>query len=102
MAHLNITPRDRMVDGQGRPYFLWDTQLTLPEFEQKLRDPDPDVRAYFLAKLMRQARPDDVFAFVRLADITADLPRVQRHLGRTRAFWSWILETWGVLPHDCR
>lgn len=31
-----------------------------------LRDPDPDVRAYLVGKLMRQAKPDDVFLFVRL------------------------------------
>jgi hypothetical protein len=44
------------------------TEMTLDEFRGKLRDPDPDVRAYFLGKLMmRQAKPDDVFSFIHLA-----------------------------------
>ena len=36
--------------------------------------------AHFLGKLMRQAKPDDVFVFVSVAEI--------------RRFWSWILELW--------
>ena len=61
---LNPTPRDRMMDGAGHPYFLWDSDLTLDQFEAKLHDPDPVVRAYLIGKLMRQAKPDDVFTFV--------------------------------------
>jgi hypothetical protein len=40
--------------GRGHP---------LEEFRERLRDPDPAVRAYYLGKLMRQAKPDDVFTF---------------------------------------
>ena len=57
-------------------------------------DPDPVVRAYFVAKLMRQAKPDDVFRFVTLGTIRALWPTRARHLGRTQPFWSWLLETW--------
>jgi hypothetical protein len=94
MSVLNITPRERMTDAQGRPYFLWDCDLTLDGFEALLRDADPEVRAYNLGRLMRQARPDDVFAFVTLREIRAAWPLAQRYLGRTRAFWSWILDRW--------
>jgi len=55
-----------MVDARGRPYFLWDDDLTIDMSRAHLVDPDPEVRAYFLGKLMRQARPDDVFTFVTL------------------------------------
>ena len=37
--------------------------MTLEEFQEGLRNADPDVRAYLVGKLMRQAKPDDVFEF---------------------------------------
>lgn len=87
-----------MVDAKGRPYFLWDEDLTIDVFRARLRDPDPEVRAYYLAKLMRQAKPDDVFTFVTLAEITALFPLVARYLGRSRDFWTWLLGCWKALP----
>lgn len=88
-----------MCDAKGRPYFLWDVDLTLEEFASCLRDPDPRVRGYFLAKLMRQAKPDDVFHFVSLAQIDALWPELERYLGRRREFWRWTLAKWRQL-HD--
>jgi hypothetical protein len=82
---------DRLVDAKGRPYFLWDEDLTIDAFRSRLRDPDPEVRAYYLGKLMRQAKPDDVFTFVTLAEITELFPLVARYLGRSRDFWTWLL-----------
>jgi hypothetical protein len=58
---LNPIPMTTMLDAQGRPYFLWDCDITLERFKEKLADPDPEPRAYFMGKLMRQAKPDDVF-----------------------------------------
>lgn len=75
--------------------------MTLEEFNERLRSKDPDVSAYFYGKLMRQAKPDDVFLFVDLAGIRKNWSNLQRHLGDKRAFWKWILEEWGVLePYD--
>jgi len=36
---LNPTPPERLVDPQGRPYFLWDVDITLEEFQRGLQDP---------------------------------------------------------------
>lgn len=83
-----------MLDAQGRPYFLWDCDLTLERFQEKLVDPDPELRAYFVGKLMRQAKPDDVFTFVTPRTIVELWPRLERYLGRTREFWTWLFETW--------
>ena len=91
---LSQTQPDALIDGQGRPYFLWDCDLTLVQFEERLRDPNPDVRAYFVAKLMRQAKPDDVFQFVTLGTIRFLWTRLERYLGHSRPLWSWLLETW--------
>lgn len=94
MSALAPTPPDRLTDARGRPYFLWDEDMTLDEFRRRLQDPDPDVRAYFLGKLMRQAKPDDVFSFVTLDELREELDAVEPYLGRTKPFWRWLLEQW--------
>lgn len=94
MSALNPTPPERMVDAQGRPYFLWDVDMTLERFRELLRDPNPETRAYAIGKLMRQARPDDVFSFVSVAEIRENWERLEGYLGRTREFWRWLLTTW--------
>lgn len=87
-----------MLDGAGRPYFLWDCELSLPEFLGRLASEDIEDRTYWLGKLMRQAKPDDVFTFVRPERIAAEWPQLQRHLGRTRPFWDWLLRAWNLIP----
>jgi hypothetical protein len=91
MSLLAPTPADRMVDANGRPYFLWDEDLTIDKFRARLVDPDLEVRAYYVGKLMRQAKPDDVFTFVTLGEIKSLFPLVVRYLGRSREFWTWLL-----------
>ncbi|HET7291004.1 MAG TPA: nucleotidyl transferase AbiEii/AbiGii toxin family protein [Vicinamibacteria bacterium] len=90
---LSFTPSERLTDPQGRPYFLWDCDLTLAQFQMGLQDADPDVRAYLVGKLMRQAKPDDVFLFVRPRMIRELWPRLRPYLGKTREFWTWLFET---------
>ena len=95
MATLFPTPPDKLVDAAGRPYFLWDSDMTLSEFERRLREENPEGRAYLVGKLMRQAKPDDVFTFVTVDDIVELWPRLERYLGRQRPFWRWLLGFWG-------
>lgn len=95
MSVLNPTPRELLVDAKGRPYFLWDTELTLAEFERQLRTGDLETKAYLLGKLMRQAKPDDVFSFVTEAEIRALWDQLLPYLGRSRPFWEWLLAVWG-------
>ena len=94
MSALNPTPPELLVDGHGRPYFLWDCELTIDEFRERLEDPDPEVRAYLVGKLMRQAKPDDVFGFVSAHAIRELWPRLERYLGQSRRFWTWLFTTW--------
>lgn len=94
MSLLNPTPPERLVDRRGRPYFLWDVDVTLERFRELLRHPERATRAYALGKLMRQAKPDDVFLFVSPSDIRALWSDVEPQLGDTREFWRWLLATW--------
>ena len=91
-----------MVDAEGHPYFLWDCELTLEQFEAKLADPDPEVRAYLIGKLMRQAKPDDVFTFASPRTIRELWSRLERYLGDSREFWSWLFDTWERQGHVWR
>jgi hypothetical protein len=100
MSALAPTPAERIVDDKGRPYFLWDDDLTLEDFRARLCDSDPAVRAYFIGKLMRQAKPDDVFSFVSLKQVEDHLELVKPYLGRKREFWLWVLERWEE-PRSC-
>ena len=89
------TPPDKLVDQAGRPYFLWDCDMTLAEFTRRLAEENDEGRAYLVGKLMRQAKPDDVFTFVRVDDIVALWPKLRRYLGRSAPFWGWLLGRWG-------
>jgi hypothetical protein len=97
MGLLNPTRPDRLCDAQGRPYFLWDADIDLVRFRELLVSTDRDVRAHFVAKLMRQAKPDDVFEFVSVADIVRDWSLIEQQLGQRRGFWAWLLRCWGAL-----
>lgn len=96
MPFLCPTPPDLLVDPQGRPYFLWDVDMTLGAFRERLRSGSPEDRAYWVGKLMRQAKPDDVFEFVTTREIEELWPMLERYLGRTRENWRWILGVWGL------
>lgn len=94
MPILAPTPPDRMVDAAGRPYFLWDSELSVEAFRAKLVDPDVEVRRYYLGKLLRQAKPDDVFSFVDIATIRAHWDGIRPYLGTRLAMWTFLLDAW--------
>lgn len=98
MPVLNPTPTEGMCDAQGRPYFLWDTDLTPTSCQQLLADADAPTQACLTSKLMRQAKPDDVFTFVSVEQIRDRWPMLRDDLGRTKPFWEWLLRTWGIVP----
>lgn len=81
-----------LLDQTHRPYFLWWTETTIAEFRARLTDPDPDVRAYWMGALLREANTRDTWLFVTPAMIRASWDRLQRHLGRSRAMWAYLLD----------
>lgn len=66
----------------------------------KLREGDPSERAYWLGALLREGNTRDVCLFTSVAEIKALWPEVQRHLGRSRAMWEFLLDLTpeGVAP----
>jgi hypothetical protein len=73
--------------------------MTLAELRVRLEDADPDVRAYFAAKVMRQAKPDDAVVLLSAQRIAHDWPSLQRYLGKERPFWQWLLSRWRRLGY---
>lgn len=109
MSLLCPTPPERWLDERGRPYFLWDTELTLDELRAGLRSEDAAWRSYLWAKLLRQAKPDDVFQLVDPAELGRQWPAIAQRLGDKGPFWRWLLERWGIIDaiadqdgHACR
>jgi len=85
------------------PYFLWDEPVTVAELRQWLRHPDRATRALWTARVMREARYPDVWRFIELGQVLDLWPLLERHLGRSRAFWTFLIEGWrsdGLLPES--
>lgn len=80
-----------LTDDRHRPYFLWWTTATVGDLRARLSDPDPEVRAYWTGALLREANTRDVWLFVTPAAIRASWDHLQRHLGRSRAMWAYLL-----------
>ncbi|MEW6283563.1 MAG: hypothetical protein AB1758_33440 [Candidatus Eremiobacterota bacterium] len=84
-----------LLEDRTRPYFLWWTDLDVGQFRERLRDPDPAERAYWMGALLREANTRDVWLFVTPGEIRSMWPHLLRHLGRSRDMWACLLE----LPH---
>ena len=86
---------------RDRPYFLWDVPITDAQFRERLRDPDPRIRAQWEGRVMREARPGEVWQYLTLDEVLRDWKYLYKHLGRRRAFWDYLLDSWrrdGLLP----
>jgi hypothetical protein len=83
---------ERLTDAAHRPYFLWWTDATVGDLRAHLADPDPGVQAYWMGALLREANTRDVWLFVTPDMIRASWDRLQRHLGRSRSMWAFLLQ----------
>lgn len=88
---IGITAKEHLLDKQNRPYFLWDCDLTLQDLHRKLQDSDPRIRAYWMGKVMRQAKPEDAIAILTWDLIRQNFDDALPYLGSQRLFWTWLL-----------
>lgn len=80
---------------------MWDLPISDSELRERLRDPDPRVRAQWAGRILREASVPEVWDYMTIADILRDWELISMHLGRRRAFWQWLLRGWrddGLLP----
>ena len=89
-------------DPAAVPYFLWDAPMTVGELRARLRSADEPERVRLLGRILREARDPDVWRFTTPKEVTALWPLLERHLGRRRTFWQFLLERWRELGADGR
>lgn len=81
--------------------FAWDQTLTEDALRRAIADeahPDHD---RLLSLLLREARPDEVWAYTTPQHVADHLDRLLPRLGRKKAFWPWLIGAWrelGFLP----
>lgn len=80
-------------------YFLWDRDVTLDELRAILADRAHPEHLALFSLLLREARPDEVWAFVRPEKVVAEWEDLAPRLGRKRAFWEWLLAGWRRLGY---
>jgi hypothetical protein len=83
-----------LSQGDRRPYFLWDEDISVDELRGLLRSDDEYERHRLLGKMLREARDIDVWEFVTPLEVARVLPVLGRRLGRRRAFWEFLIEGW--------
>ena len=84
-----------------QPYFVWDVPVTVGELKRLLRHPDRKTRNMWTARVMREARYQDVWRFLRLQDVLKRYQDLRPHLGRARPMWDFLIEGWqadGLIP----
>ncbi|MBL8950248.1 MAG: hypothetical protein JNK82_05705 [Myxococcaceae bacterium] len=84
----------RSMAAPDRPWFLCDVDISDAAFRERLRDPDPVIRAQWQGALLREATVADVWRYVALSEVLENWVHIARHLGRRRAFWEWLIRGW--------
>lgn len=85
----------------ARPYFVWEEMITVAALRRALRNGPADERVRWAARVLRDARFDDVWRFLTPEEVARRFPELAPRLGRRRDFWAWILDRWradGLVP----
>jgi hypothetical protein len=81
-------------DPETRPWFLWDEDMSVRELRQVLADESHPRWLELAAKLMREARDDQVWLFLPVNRVAARYTDLAPRLGRRRPFWDYLLAAW--------
>ena len=77
-----------------RPWFLWDEDLSVRELRAVLDDENHPRWIELAAKVMREARDDQVWLFLPVERVAARYADLAPRLGRRRPFWDDLLGAW--------
>ncbi len=77
-----------------RPWFLWDEDLSVRELRAVLADEDHPRWIELAAKVMREARDDQVWLFLPVEQVARRYGDLAPRLGRRRPFWDDLLGAW--------
>lgn len=88
-------------DPDSVPYFLWDEPMSVAELRRRLASGSKAERTRLLAKILREARDTEVWAFTTPQAVQSQWDELAPRLGRRRPFWEFLLSQWrrhGLLP----
>lgn len=81
-------------DDANRPSFLWDEALTRDGLKQLVQGGDEEVRLYYAAKILREARFEEVWEYFSPTFLAANWDKLHSRLGRKKRFWEFFYSTW--------
>ncbi len=90
VINSKLSPRER-------PYFCWDRSWSVDDIKAKLAESAPKDWSMLAAWIMREARFEDVWVFLRPDEIAARFGELKSFLGRKQEFWKYILDVWHEL-----
>ena len=94
MATAGVPLSTDLADPVAVPYFLWDEPMTVAELRARLWSAPETERLRLLGKILREARDTDVWRFTSPGEVASLWTALERHLGRRRGFWSFLLAQW--------
>lgn len=83
-------------DPNARPYFLWSEEMTVAQLCETLNGSQgPFLRAVYMGRILREASVAEAWRFLTPQDVVDNWDSIERHLGRRRAFWRFLIRVWG-------
>lgn len=80
---------------EAAPYFTWDAPVRNAEIRAALRHGSTGERLHWMARILREARYDDIWAYLSLrADVLPNWEQLRPRLGRRRAMWEFLIDRW--------
>ena len=81
-------------DKTDRPDFLWDERMTRDDLKKLLSRGNEEERIYYTAKILREARFEEVWDYISPAFLSSNWEKLRGQLGRRKGFWEFIYTTW--------
>jgi hypothetical protein len=68
--------------------------MTVEELRQRIREGSQAERVRLIGKLLREARDSEAWLFTTPEFVAENWKAISLHLGRRRAFWTFLLRSW--------
>ncbi len=81
-------------DLTDRPGFLWDEALSREDLKKVLEGGNEEKRLYYAAKILREARFEEVWDYFSPAFFASHWEELRWRLGRKKRFREFIYATW--------
>ena len=76
-----------------RPYFLWDYNFSEEEVHELLSQQSFEKKKWLIARILEQARFEDVWKYLSVDDIQVALPLI-RMSPKKKEYWNHAIKVW--------